>query len=70
MRSSTDAGPVFQTKQNGVYDLILSVLSGNKRVGYIRVGISDYLHENKYSGIMKKSVVALLRSEGIWRVTE
>jgi hypothetical protein len=32
-------------------------LSRNKRVGFIRVGISDYLYENKYSGIMKESVV-------------
>jgi signal transduction histidine kinase/HAMP domain-containing protein len=52
--------PVFQTKQNGVYDLTLSVLSGNKRMGFIRVGISDYQYETKFYGIMKKSIVALL----------
>jgi HAMP domain-containing protein len=52
--------PVFHTTQNGVDDLILSVLSGNKRVGFIRVGISDYQYETKFYGIMKKSLVALL----------
>jgi signal transduction histidine kinase len=52
--------PVFQTKQNGVYDLILSVLSGSKRVGFIRVGISDYQYETKFYGIMKKSLIALV----------
>jgi hypothetical protein len=47
--------PVFLTKQNGAYNLTLLVLSGNRRVGFIRVGISDYPYENKYSGIMRKS---------------
>ncbi len=52
--------PVFQAKQNDAYDLTISVLSGNKRVGFIRVGMSDNQYENKFSGIMKKAVVALL----------
>ncbi len=58
--SQQTAAPVFQSKKNGAYDLTLSVLSGNERVGFIRVGISDRQYEHKVSGIMKKSVVALL----------
>jgi len=58
--SQQTAAPVFQSKKNGAYDLTLSVLSGNERVGFIRVGISDRQYEHKVSVIMKKSVVALL----------
>ncbi|MGC1453873.1 MAG: ATP-binding protein [Nitrospirota bacterium] len=58
--SQQTAAPVFQSKKNGAYDLTLSVLSGNERVGFIRVGISDRHYEHKVSVIMKKSVVALL----------
>ena len=58
--SQQTAAPVFQSKKNGAYDLTLPVLSGNERVGFIRVGISDRQYEHKVSGIMKKSVVALL----------
>ena len=49
--------PISEIKQTGIYDLSLSELSRNKWVGFIRVGISDYLYENKCSGIMNKSVV-------------
>jgi signal transduction histidine kinase/HAMP domain-containing protein len=52
--------PVFQIKKNGVYDLTLPVLSGDERVGFIRVGISGQRYEQKFIDIKKKSVVALL----------
>jgi signal transduction histidine kinase len=58
--SQQTVAPVFQSKKNGAYDLTLSVLSGNERVGFIRVGISDRQYEKKVSGILEKSVVALL----------
>ena len=52
--------PVFQTKKNGVYDLTHPVLLGSELIGFIRVGISAQRYEQKFIGIMKKAVAALL----------
>lgn len=51
--------PVFQLKNNGVYDLIFPVMAGDEKVGYIRVGFSGQRYAEKFSTIMKKSFLAL-----------
>jgi len=53
-------GPVFHVKQSGVYDLILPVLMGVERVGFVRVGISGQPYERQFVDVMKKAAVALL----------
>jgi len=52
--------PVYVIKKNGVYDLTLPVLSGNERIGFVRVGISGQRHEEKFVAIVKKSAVAFV----------
>jgi signal transduction histidine kinase/HAMP domain-containing protein len=52
--------PFFIITKNGVYDLTLPVLAGHDRVGFVRVGISGQRYEEKFFGIMKKSVAAIV----------
>ncbi len=52
--------PVFRIKADGVYDLTLPVMSGADRVGYVRAGISSQRFEQKFSGFITKSAVALI----------
>jgi signal transduction histidine kinase len=52
--------PLFTVKKPGIYDLTFPVLAGSERVGFVRVGISGQRYAEKFSGITKKAVVALL----------
>jgi signal transduction histidine kinase len=52
-------GPLFILKGPGVYDLTLPVLEGNKRVGFIRVGISSQRYAAKLTGITRQAGIAL-----------
>ncbi len=58
--SQPASDPIFQIKENGVHDLTLPILSGNERIGFIRVGFVGPRYEQTFSGIMKKSAAALL----------
>lgn len=53
-------GPLFQYKKSGVYDLIFPVMSGNRKIGYIRVGLSGQSFTDRFSTVMKKALAALL----------
>ncbi len=52
--------PLVQVKQAGVYDLVFPVLSGNQKIGYVRVGISGHRYAKKFSVIMKKGLITLV----------
>ncbi|HEX9020672.1 MAG TPA: ATP-binding protein [Nitrospirota bacterium] len=52
--------PLFDIKKNGVYDLILPVLAGTERIGFIRVGVTGRRFEQKFTGIIKKAGIVLL----------
>ncbi|HAK59268.1 MAG TPA: hypothetical protein DCO77_02645 [Nitrospiraceae bacterium] len=52
--------PSFQRLQNGVYDVIHPVVVSEKRVGFIRTGISGQWHARKYLDIVKKGALALV----------
>ena len=52
--------PVFHLKDTGIYDLILPVMAGNDRVGYIRIGIAGQWYAKKFFGFLKRAGVALL----------
>jgi len=57
---SSVTDPVFRTKDTGVYDLILAVMSGSQKVGYVRVGLSGQRYAERFALIMKKALGALL----------
>ncbi|HEY6010289.1 MAG TPA: ATP-binding protein, partial [Nitrospirota bacterium] len=55
----TVSGPVFHVTPDRVYDLIIPVLMGAERVGYVRVGISGRSYQQKFIDVMKKVGIAL-----------
>jgi signal transduction histidine kinase len=52
--------PVYSVTKDGVCDLLLPVMTGTERVGFVRVGISGQSYEEKFVGIVKKSAAAFL----------
>ncbi len=52
--------PSFKLKQTGVYDLVYPVVTGNQKVGYIRLGLSAQRYANRFSAILQKALVVLL----------
>jgi signal transduction histidine kinase/HAMP domain-containing protein len=53
-------GPFFMRTRPEIYDVTLSVLAGNERVGFVRVGISGQQYAKKLSSIAKQAAVVLL----------
>lgn len=51
--------PVFFLKESGIYDLLLPVMAGSDRIGFIRVGISGQWYSTKFSGFVKRAGITL-----------
>jgi two-component system NtrC family sensor kinase len=49
--------PIFQRAGNGVYDLVMPVLSDDVRIGFVKVGISGKGFQQQFGDVTKKAVI-------------